>query len=74
MLKYQFTFYDPTKHYKPISTIITPAPHEKFSSMKKRATLAVCIARNWTVEELVKFGYSKIRYRKVENKENKNNK
>ena len=64
-MKYQFTFYDPNNHYKPISTIITAKPHEKFSSMKDRAVKAVCAKRYWSVNDMVNFGYTKMRFRKV---------
>lgn len=69
MKKYQFTFYDTSGKYKPVSTIITPRDeHEKFSQLKERATAEVCAKRHWSKADLVNFGYTRYRWRFVDNK------
>lgn len=65
MKKIQFTFYNPTHQYMPITATITIRDNkEKISSLCKRAVEKVCIEHGWTVKELVNiYGYTKYRYR-----------
>lgn len=51
----------------PISATIKTLPHEKISSMKKRAIQKILIERGWNLTELTeKYHYTKIRFIKVE--------
>lgn len=65
MKKMQFTFYNPTRQYMPITATITiKDTKEKISSLYNRAIEKVCIERGWTIKELVNiYGYTKYRYR-----------
>lgn len=67
-MKYQFTFYDTTNTYMPVTaTINVTDTKEKFSSMKRRATMKVMIEHSWTIKDLTeKYHYTKIRFRKVD--------
>lgn len=65
--KIQFTFYNPTHQYMPITaTIKIRDTKEKMSSLYDRAVEKVCVERSWTRKELVeKYGYTKYRYRLI---------
>lgn len=67
MKKMQFTFYNPTHQYMPITaTIKIRDTKEKISFLYLRAIEKVCIERSWTKKELVeKYGYTKYRYRLI---------
>ena len=63
-MKYQFTFYNTERKYKPITVTITPRPHEKIQSLKKRAIQKACAERYWAWDEMLyKYKYDKFRYR-----------
>ena len=67
MKKMQFTFYNPTHQYMPITaTIKIRDTKEKISFLYLRAIEKVYIERSWTKKELVeKYGYTKYRYRLI---------
>ena len=63
-MKYQCTFYNTEKKYKPITVTLTPRPHEKMESLRRRAILKACAERGWGFDEMIyKYKYQKYRYR-----------
>ena len=64
-MKVQFTFYNPTHKFMPVSTTLKIYDKkEKISSLYSRAIKKVCGERGWTPKELKeKYGYTKYRYR-----------
>lgn len=70
MNKIQFTFYNPEGKYKPITVTLTPrSEHEKISELKSRAIQKVKAERLWSNSDLlVKYKYTKCRFREVDEK------
>lgn len=68
MNKIQFTFYNPTHKYKPITVTITPKDKEKMSSMYQRAYEKMKAERHWTDKDVQQYEYTKWRFRQVDEK------
>lgn len=70
MIKVQFTLFDKEDRYKPVSTIIQVKDakdfRENYKSHQLRAIQNICAKRYWTGADLKEYGYTKIKYRKVE--------
>jgi hypothetical protein len=65
-MKFQFTFYDYTNTYKPVSTTVVLRPQEKINTLKRRALKNILIEHSWTYDEMMnKYGYTKYKYRRI---------
>lgn len=65
-MKMQFTFYNPTHKYKPITITITPKENERLSQMYQRAYIKLKVERHWTDKDIKKYEYTKWRFRQVD--------
>lgn len=72
MITIQFTLFDKTGKYKPVSTLITVDNAQEYlynkDKYKKKAIERICIKRGWTRKDLKKYGYTSYKTR-VYNKE-----
>lgn len=70
MIRIQFTLFDKEDRYKPVSTVIQ-VPNakdfrENFRAYKIRAIQNICAKRYWDSSDLKEYGYTELKYRKVE--------
>ncbi len=67
MITLQYTLFDVTGKYKPVSTLVNVESVKYYKEhkreVKRKAIEKICIKRYWTKEDLVRYGYttSKIR-------------
>lgn len=76
----QFTLFDTTGHYKPLSTLVKVESltwfKEHREEIKTKAIQQICNQRHLTGKELAKLGYSKLKvrnytlYQKTKNRRN----
>lgn len=67
-MKYQVTFFDKEGHYKPVACIIEASSRTEIATSKwKDAAKKICAKRNWTYQEMVKYGYKSWKCRLMEN-------
>lgn len=70
MIRVQFTLFDQEDRYKPVSTIIQVKDakdfRENYKAHQKRAITNICAKRYWDLDDLKRYGYTKIKYRKVD--------
>ena len=63
----QFTLFDTTGKYKPISTLVKVESikwfREHYEEVKQKALQQICNQRRLTGKELAKFGYTKLKIR-----------
>ena len=68
----QYTLFCTTGQYRPVSCLITVKDIKHFNAhqreYQKRAIEKICAKRYWTVEDLKKGHYTKIKCRRVEEK------
>lgn len=66
--KYQFTFF--SENYKPVACILETDKNfvevvKNEKDFRKLAIVKICQKRNWTYQEFTKYGYSKVKYKRI---------
>lgn len=66
MGKYQVTLYDREGRFKPVSTIVNSKEGWSQKDLVRKGTEQICIKRRWTKNDILRYGYLKVKIRKVE--------
>lgn len=65
--KYQFTLF--SNKYKPVACVVNATNRQEFVNKGKAykdAITKICIKRNWQIKDLMEYGYTTWKVRKIE--------